>query len=199
MSNFDDGVQPLEHKDGLYTMAEVLAWAVKKMLLLKGDIHLSREPFIRERPVVQFHQRMRVDGLEKFSARTVFSSIVFFKDKHQMDVEHAVGAMVVYIPVDYIAKLMWLMEYGRIDEDEDDVVLDACGTITNLIGGYFVKELSGQGFIFLEMSHFESFINTAVNGINFSPDQESKFEIEFFIRNEKKIVAELTMGKLPRY
>jgi hypothetical protein len=91
------------------------------------------------------------------------------------------------------------MDYGRIDEDDDEEVLDASGTVTNLIAGGFVKELTGRGYVHLEMSHFESFINTVVDGIHFSAEQDRKFEIEFFIRKEKRIVVELTMGNIPRY
>ncbi|MBF0122143.1 MAG: hypothetical protein HQL21_01890 [Candidatus Omnitrophica bacterium] len=183
----------------LYDMSMILATSVSKMLRVKGDIYLSSEPAIKERRIVQFARRMRVDGLEKFGSRTVFSSVTFHLDRELMEQGKALGALIVYIPVDYIARLMWLLEYGRIDEDDELVVMDACGTITNLVAGYFVKELSANGYIFLEMSHFESFINTAINGVNFSSDQDVKDEIEFFIKGDKKIVAELTMKPLQRY
>jgi CheY-specific phosphatase CheX len=183
----------------LFEMSEILAASVAKMLRVKGDIYLSQPPVVREREIVEFARRMRVDGLEKFGSRTVFSSVTFHMDPERLEQGQAIGALVLYIPIDYIARLMWLLEYGRIDEDEDEVVQDACGTVTNLVAGYFVKELSGHGYIFLEMSHFESYINTAVNGVNFSPDQSVKHEIEFYIKDEKKIVAELTMSKLTRY
>ena len=94
---------------------------------------------------------------------------------------------------------MWLLEYGRIDEDDEEEVLDACGTVTNLIAGYFVKELSAHGYIHLEMSHFDTYINSPVDGINFFPQEDVKHEMDFFIREEKRIVIELTMGHVPRY
>jgi hypothetical protein len=199
MSSSDNLSSIVAQKGDLYEMAAILANVVRKMLLVKGDIRLSSDPVINEKKVVQFRKRMRVDGLEKFGQRTLFSTVIFYMDKSRMEDQSAVGAMVVYIPLDYIARLMWLMEYGRIDEDDDAAVLDACGTIANLIAGGFVKELCGHGFIHLEMSHFENFINTAVDGIHFSPDQDKKYEIEFFIRNEKRIVVEITMGRIPRY
>ena len=183
----------------LYDMSVILAFSISKMLRVKGDIYLSSEPIIKERRIIQFAKRMRVDGLEKFENKTVFSSVTFHIDRDHLEQEKALGALIIYIPVEYIARLMWLLEYGRIDEDDELVVMDACGTITNLIAGYFVKELSANGYIFLEMSHFESYINTAVNGINFSPEQDIKDEIDFLIKGDKKIVAELTMKPLERY
>ena len=199
MSSSEHLSSDVAQKGDLYEMATILAKVVRRLLLVKGDIRLTSDPVIHEKKVVQFRKRMRVDGLEKFGQRTLFSTVIFYIDKTQMDVQSAVGAMVVYIPLDYIAKLMWLMEYGRIDEDDDAAVLDACGTITNLIAGNFVKELCGHGFVHLEMSHFENFINTAVDGIYFSPDQDKKYEIDFYIRKEKRIVVEVTMGRIPRY
>jgi hypothetical protein len=199
MSSSDYSVPIVTHKGDLYEMATVLANVVRQILLVKGDIRLSSDPIINEKEVVQFHKRMRVDGLEKFAQRALVSTVNFYRDKDQMDDLHAVGAMVVYIPVDYIDRLMWLMEYGHVDEDDDSAILDASGTVTNLFAGSFVKELMARGYVHLEMSHFESFINTVVDGIHFSPDQGKKFEIEFFIRKEKRIVVELTMGRVPKY
>ncbi|MBF0569370.1 MAG: hypothetical protein HQL18_01155 [Candidatus Omnitrophica bacterium] len=199
MSEFDQVLPSLFTQEALHDLSLVLSAAVAKMLRVKGDIYLSPTPVIRERKIVQFGKRMRVDGLEKFGVRTILSSINFYRDKERMEQGRPIGVLVIYIPADYIARLMWLLEYGRIDEDNEGVILDACGTLTNLIAGYFVKELSGLGYIFLEMSHFDSYINTAVNGVTFSSEQDFKHEIEFYIRGEKKIVAELSMGKLPRY
>ncbi|NTV29172.1 MAG: hypothetical protein HGA80_03720 [Candidatus Omnitrophica bacterium] len=183
----------------LYSMALVLSRAAKDMLRVKGGIRLSAEPEIRERRIVQFGKRMRIDGLEKFSERTVFSSLHFYRDKSDMDKHNAVGCMIVYIPVSYLSRLLHLLDYPRVEEDDEEDLLDGCGTLTNLFGGWFVKELSAQGYVHLEMSHFESYINTAVNGIEFSSDQGSKCEIDFKIRDVKRLVMELTMAPIPHY
>ncbi len=193
-----------EHRLGpqqkeFYAQALVLVVAVEKMLRMKGGLVLSAEPHVVRRKIVQFGKRMRIDGLEKFGERTVFSSINFYLDKERMDENQAVGTLIVYLPVSYIDRLLRMMEYPHIDEEDDESVLDGCGTVTNLIGGYFVKELKGLGYIHLEMSHFESYINTSVNGVEFSAEQEWKYEITFEISGAKKMVAELTLGHVPRY
>lgn len=183
----------------LYEYSQILIAAVKKMLHLKGGLVLSAEPDITEEKIVEFGRRMRVDGLSKFSEKTVFSNIVFYLSKTEMDNKQAIGSLVFYIPISYIAKLLWIFDYPRIDEDDETAVLDGCGTIANLLSGWFVKGLCGFGYIHLEMSHFESFINTAVNGVEFSSDQKVKHRIDFCIKGQKKLVAELTMGYIPRY
>ncbi|MBF0594226.1 MAG: hypothetical protein HQL22_04595 [Candidatus Omnitrophica bacterium] len=183
----------------LFALSRVLISALKKMLAQKGDIYLSQDPVVREKEIVQFARRMRVDGLEKFGRCTFIASVNFYVDKEQMGLEKSVGALLVYIPEDYVARLLWLLDYGRIDEDNEAEMSDACGTVANLLAGYFVKELSAHGYIHLQMSHFETYINTPLNGIDFFSDEDVKHEIEVFIREEKRMVLELTMKPLKRY
>jgi hypothetical protein len=199
MSSFNSRASFKGQHRALYALSEILITSVKKMLAQKGDIYLSEDPKVTEKEIVEFSRRMRVDGLEKFPCRTIMASVNFYIDKSHMASEQALGAMVVYLPEDYIARLMWLLEYGRINENDDMELLDACGTLTNLIAGGFVKELCANGFVHLEMSHFETFVNSPVNGIIFSPKETVKHEIEFYIRKEKRMVLELSMGHLQRY
>lgn len=198
MSNSKDIYFDGENKN-LLELSLVLVTATKKILRQKGDIYLSAEPDIHEKEIVQFARRMRVDGLEKFGVRTVVASVNFYLDKNHMDHEQAIGVLVLYIPQEYIARLMWLMDYGRIKEDDDGESKESCGAVANLIAGCFVNELSANGYVFLQMSHFATYINTAVDGIDFYPQENVKHEIEFFIRDEKRLVAELSMGHLKKY
>ncbi len=183
----------------LYDLTLILIKAVTDTLRVKGGISLSARPEVKEKKIVQFGRRMRVDGLEKFGERTVFSAIYFYRDKSHMEKHNAVGSLVFYVPVSYISKLLHLLDYPRIDEDDEPAVLDACGTIANLFGGAFVKEMSGRGYIFLEMSPFESYVNTAVDGLEFSADQKCKYEMSMEIKGEKRLVLELTMAPIPNY
>ncbi len=199
MSNF----KPTLYFDGsnqeLFSLSSILVSSVKKMLIQKGDIHLSKDPDVCEKEIVQFAHRMRIDGLEKFNGRTLIAVLNFYIDKEHMGHEKAIGALIVYIPEDFIARLMWLLDYGRIDEDDEEETLDACGTVTNLIAGYFVKELSGHGYSHLEMGHFTTFVNSPLNGVEFHSEEGFKHEMAVFIRDEKRMVLELTMGHLKRY
>ena len=187
------------HHRELADLSVLLVSAVKKMFSQKGNIYLSQEPVICEKEIVQFAHRMRVDGLEKFNGRTLVAALNFYLDQEHLAHEKAEGALIAYIPEDYIARLMWLLDYGRIDEDSEAETQDACGTVTNLIAGYFVKELKGHGYGHLEMGHFTTFVNSPLNGIDFYSHENVKHEMEFFIRGEKRMVLELTMGNLKRY
>jgi len=183
--------------DNLKGLALILGHAVRRMIRVKGEYDLSRDPVMHQKPVVSFHQRLRVDGMEKFNARTVFSAVKFYADVENQELDKPLGALIIFIQTDEIARLMWSFDYPRIDEDDDASILDACGTLTNLIAGYFVKEIRDLGCVHLQMSHFESYINTAVNGIAFASDETEKYVIDFWIKGTKRIVAELTMGPVP--
>jgi hypothetical protein len=185
------------YPDNLKSLALILGHCVRKMILDKGEYDLSRDPVLRLKPVISFHQRMRVDGMEKFNARTVFSAVKFYTDTENLERDKPLGALIVFIQVDEIARLMWSFDYPRIDEDDDAAILDACGTLTNLIAGYFLKHIQDLGGRPLQMSHFESHINTAVNGIAFASDEKQKYEVDFWIKGAKRLVAELTMGPVP--
>ena len=199
MSNSKSSLSFDGSNQDLFALSTILVSAVKMMLNQKGDIYLSKEPEVRKKEIVQFAHRMRVDGLEKFNGRTLIAALNFYIDKEHLGHNNALGALIVYIPEDYIARLMWLLDYGRIDEDDEQEVLDACGTVTNLIAGYFIKELRGHGYVHLEMGHFITFINSPLNGIDFHSQEDVKHEMEFFIREEKRMVLELTMGHVKRY
>ncbi len=182
----------------LYGLTLLLSAAVRNMIQLKGGYDFTGEPVFVEKKIVQFHRRMRVDGLEKFGARTVFSAVKFYTSVETMERDEALGVLVVFVEADYLSRLLWSLDYPRIDEDDDAAILDGCGTLANLIAGYFVKEIYDAGYIHLQMSHFESYINTAVNGISFCPGQDRKYEARFLLQGDRRVTAELTMGPVPR-
>jgi hypothetical protein len=184
-----------QHSD-LEVFALCLVIAIKKVLEQQANLIVSREPVLHKRAVIQFQKRMRVDALEKFNERTVFSTVHFYRDKAAMEKGVALGNIIVYIPVNNIVKLFEKLNYPPVDEDDDAAVLDASGTLVNLFAGAFVKDMAARGYGFLVMSHFESYINVALNGIDFSSDQEYKYEIDFEIRGQRVFVVELTMGAI---
>lgn len=184
------------HQDQLYVLALALATSIQKMLNDKGGIYLSAEPELWQKPIVEFGKRMRVDGLEKFDDRVAISVIQLYRSTETMRANKILGTIIVYIPVSYIARLLKLLEYPLIDEDEESLVLDACGTIVNLIGGAFVKDLAVVGYGYLQMSHFESYINSVLDGIPFAVGEQAKYEIAFEINCQKRLVVEFVMGEI---
>jgi hypothetical protein len=187
-----------DHSSALFTMSLALAVAVRKIFREKASVKFSKEPVIERKPITSFMKRMRVDPMEKFNGPTVVSVIHFYKDLEHMNRNRPAGLILTYIEIAHIASLLHLLDYPEIDDDEEEEVEDACGAVCNIIAGYFKNELLSLGYPPLEMSSFESYINSVVNGVAYPPRSTHKYEINFEIGGQKKIVTEMVMSPLTR-
>lgn len=190
----------VSHEEHLHSLALVMTDALKAMLWEKAEQEFSSEPIFELQDIVQFNGRMRVDAMEKFNAPTVFSVITFYATKKDMKNEkNALGAMIVYLEQYFVDKMLHIMDYPTLDDEDDEEELkDSCGTIANMIAGYFVAKIQELGFAHLEMSHFKSYVNTAVSGVEFPDNQVIKYEISYFLKRKKRIMIDIAMGAIPR-
>jgi len=181
-----------------YIQALLLAEVIKRILRKQGEIRLSNKPQITLKPITEFHKRMRVSGLEKFDEKTFISTVNYYVSKRALESHKSLGAVSIYIPEIYIVKLMQDLQYPVIDIDDEEGLEDACGTFCNLIAGNFKTGLMQLDYQELIMSHFSTFRNEIPDGVEIHPDQDELYEISFEIRGEKKIVADLAVGPLPK-
>ncbi len=187
-----------DYSEPLFTMALALAAAVKKVFYEKSEQKFSSEPTIEKRAIIQFVNRMRIDAMEKFNTTTFLSVIHYYKDNAALKNNEPIGLIIVYIERTFVPEMLRLFKYPYIDYDDDDEVLDGIGAISNLIAGYFKKELARLGYADLEMSHFRTAINSVLDGVEYSKDQTDKFEISFEIDDKKRMVVEMLMSPLPK-
>ena len=185
-----------DHSEHFFTLALGLAVAVKKVFKQKGGVRLSSEPAMEKKMITPFMQRMRVDAMEKFNNPTAFSVVHFYKNKQEQEKGNPAGVLIVYVEKKFIAELLRLLKYPYIDNDDDEAVKDGCGTLCNLIGGYFKNEINKLGYAELEMSHFHSYINSIADGVAFPAGQTDKYEISYYIEDEKRLVTEMVMAPL---
>lgn len=181
----------------LFTLSLALTAAIKKTLFERSETKFSQEPVIEKKPIIQFVKRMRIDALEKFNQTSVFSAVHFYVDEGA-DKSRPCGVIIIYVEQKFVPELLRLLKYPYVDYDDDNEVKDGCGAILNLIAGQFKKEISGLGYVDLEMSYFKSFINTAADGIEFPSDQNQKYEISFHIDGAKRIVIEMVMSVIDK-
>jgi hypothetical protein len=97
-----------------------------------------------------------------------------------------------------MAKMMRLLQYPPVDDENETALEDSCGTLCNIIAGRFKSEISKVGYVELEMSHFITSRNNLVSGVSFCFTEFTKYEIVFDIDNAKRLVLETTMGVVPR-
>lgn len=187
-----------EHSSTLFTMSLALAVAVRKIFREKAEIKFTREPLIEKKPITHFMRRMRIDPMEKFNSPAVVSYILFYKNRKEMDLEKPTGLLLSYIELSYLTHLLKVLDYPEIDDDDEEQVEDACGAVCNIIAGYFKNELIALGFPALEMTAFESYINSVVNGVNYPAKAVNKYEISYVFGGAKRLVTEMVMLPLPR-
>lgn len=184
--------------DEYYLQAALLAEVVKRLLKRKGDVELSSKPRFALKPITEFRRRIRISGLEKFNEKSYIGTVNFYRNLQDMDKEKAAGAIILYLAESYIVRLLRELHYPVIDEDDEEVIEDAVGTVCNLVAGNFKAGLTQLGYVDLEMSHFHTYQNEIFDGVPYDPEQKQLYEISFEIRGQVRMVADLAMGPLPK-
>ncbi len=176
-------------------------------LLEKGTVALFNEREVsfsgpaqkEKRKIIEYEGRMRADGMEKFDNEpTYVSAVNFYASEGDMEKKKTLGALIVYVEQSYIAKLMKMMQYPPIDDESDDAMRDSCGTLCNIIAGRFKSEISNDGYIELEMSHFSNYRNSAFRGVAFCYSEYDMYQMDFEIDKTKRMVLEMTIGPVPK-
>ncbi|MBF0571261.1 MAG: hypothetical protein HQL12_05255 [Candidatus Omnitrophica bacterium] len=185
--------------ESAFTLALALTAAVKKVFYEKSKITFSSEPKIEKRILTLFLHRMRVDAMEKFNTTTVFSVLEFAANAEGLEKKEFLITLVVYLEQKFLPEFLRLMQYPYIDSDDEMEVKDGCGTLVNLIAGQFKKEMAKLGYRDMMMSHFDSYINTAVDGVSIPIGATEKYELSFEVEETKRLVIEMmTFPMLPK-
>lgn len=169
-------------------------------LFLERNAEIKFKPPVKNRQkIIEYDGKMRADGMEKFNNEpTYVAAINYYASKVDMGKKKTLGVIIVYVEQNYMVKVMKLLQYPPVDDENEDALQDSCGTLCNIIAGRFKSEISKAGYIELEMSHFVTARNTVVPGVDFCFSEFDKFEIVFDIDNARRLVMEITMGIVPK-
>lgn len=182
-----------------FTLALAVCAAMKKIFFEKTKMTFSSEPKIEKKVITQFVHRMRVDAMEKFNATTVFSALQFAANEENLSRQQYMMTLVVYLEKNFLPEFLRLLQYPYIESDDDRECKDGCGTLVNLIAGQYKREMAVLGYKDLMMSPFESFINTAPDGVGIPKELSEKYELSFDIEGVKRLVVEMmTLDRLPK-
>ncbi len=178
--------------------AQSLAKSVEQLFFERNSIKFSQPPTIEKKIIIEYNGKMRAEGMEKFNDPTFISAINYYLTPSDMQKGKAIGAVITYIEQTYVTTLLKMLKYPLADDEDLDALADCCGTLCNIIAGAFKTELSKAGYRELEMSHFKSYRNTIVSGVDFCYSEREKYEITFFIKDQKRLMIEMSMGILPK-
>ena len=182
--------------DELYVQSMLLSKVIRRTLKIRGDLQLSSEPFLERVSIVEFMKRMRIWSLEKFDTTTYISVINFYRSDEDMAHNKVLGAIVVYIGEQYVSDLLKRLGYPEPDDDDPEALEDACGTFCNIVAAKFKSGLIQLGYTEPVMSHFKSYRDEVINGVEFDIKQTEKYELSFEIKGDRRIMIDLTMGHL---
>ena len=152
----------------------------------------------KELDILEYNGRMRCVGMEKFNAPSYVSVVNYYLNAQDLENrKKAKGALVLYVDFENAGKLFKNLGFS-ISEDEDDAsMMGACGEFCNMLGDGFKKEIGKLGFADLAMSAPHNYKNSILEGVEFSSDQTTKYELSFFYWKRKAIVVEITLGVMP--
>lgn len=183
----------------LEAFANILISGTEKLFMERGEIKFSKPPEKAKVNIIEYKGKMRADGMEKFdNEATYVSAVNYYLNAQDMAKKKAVGVMIGYVQQAYMPRLMKLLQYPPVDDENENALLDSCGTLCNILAGRFKSEISAAGYIELEMSHFLTFRNSAVPGVDFCASEFDAYTINFSLENEKRMVLEMSMGVVPR-
>lgn len=187
-----------KNKD-LASFAEILQKGTEQLFLERGEVKFSKPPEKATVSITEYKGKMRADGMEKFNNEpTYVSAINYYLNAADMAKKKAIGVLIVYVPQVYMPRLMKHLQYPPVDDESEDALLDSCGTLCNILAGRFKSEIVTAGYVELEMSHFMTFRNNAVPGVDFCINEFEAYTINFSLENEKRMVLEMSIGVIPR-
>ena len=165
---------------------KVVEDTLKKMSALT----FSQDPEPFERTLIEYESRMRVFGMEIFNG-TCFISVVNYYSSEQNKQNHdAVGAFVFYLEESAAGRILKALGYREFDEDDEAAVLEKTGQFTQVLAEAYKNEIGQSNLI---LSAPKGYRNTVPEGVEFSYDQFTKYQIDFFISKQKAIAVDITL------
>lgn len=183
----------------LEQFADILIKGTEGLFLERGEVKFSKPPVKERVNIVEYQGKMRADGMEKFNNEpTYVSAVNYYLNAQDMTKRKAIGVLIIYVEQKYMPRIMKLLQYPQVDDENENALLDSCGTLANILAGRFKSEIVKAGYPELEMSAFATFRNSAVPGVDFCFSEYDAYTVNYIIENEKRMVMEMSMGTLPR-
>ncbi len=175
------------------TLMGVIEQALAKM----NSVTATDAPQIKTIDIVEYQNRMRVTGMEKFNAPSFVSIANYYLTPSDMEKHRAKGALVLYVDLENAGKLFKALGFTVPEDEDDSSMMDINGEFCGLLVAAFKSELVRLGYVDLVVGGPHNYKNSVMEGVEYSPDQQNKLEFSFFYWKRKAIVVELTLAAIP--
>lgn len=192
------GLFSKENKE-LDQLAEILAKSIVALFKERGEISFSEKPKLAKKQIIEYEGKIRANGIERFNGEVTYVSAVnFYANAVDMQKKKTLGVLIVYVEREFLPKLMKMLQYPPVDDENEAAMLDSIGTLCNIASGRFKSEIKDNGYVDLEMSHFINYRNSAVVGIDFCRSEYHFYEVDCFIDGKMRICFDMSMGVVPK-
>ncbi|MBF0485662.1 MAG: chemotaxis protein CheX [Candidatus Omnitrophica bacterium] len=161
-------------------------------------VKYGAEPVVTEKEIIESDSRMRVFPMEKFNGPAYATAINYYLSQKDKDDGHVVGTLILFIKEDQAEKLLRAFNRSIKDSENEEVMLDICGEMCNIIAGKVKNGLTSRGYADLFLSAPIKKKNTVPEGLPFDYSLYTKQEIVFTFWGQKCIVVEACLGSIPQ-
>ncbi len=183
--------------DSEILMSKMMGILESQLSKMTGVIATS-PPETKEKDIVEYENRIRINGLEKFQAPSYISAINYYLNEADAKrAGKAKGALILYVDVENSGKIYKALGLPFPDDEDDASMMNCNGAFCKIIGDAFKNELVNMGYVDLFMSAPDNYRSSIVDGVEFSLDQKKMLEFSFFYLKRKSIVVELSLAGLP--
>ena len=181
----------------LESMAKTLEEVVVKHFKTQERLTLSKAPKLEKNNILEYDKRLKVSAMDKFNNPGYPFAVNYYASEADIKKFKPLGAVILYFVEKDIAVFLKAFELRNFDDENPEEIASQCREFGQQISKQFLDALSAQGYLNLTMSAPICERND-LKGVLFSLDQYDKYEISFYIKDVKTLVAELTMTVLPR-
>ena len=183
-------------EDEIRALARSLEKVIKKLFFDRREIRFHATSIKRE-VIVEFMQRMRVFGMEKFDKAACVSMVNFYVNERDKAKQNAFGTLLIYVPEELVLLVLGFLKIPidiKIESEED--ILKLSSRVGEAIVAEFKKELPALGYKNLFISEIVNFRNSTTHGVPFYRTIRAKDDVSFILDPEEgKILAvDITMG-----
>lgn len=179
----------------LQVMATTLMGCVEDTFGKTYNIFFSKDPECAERNIIEYQSRMRTFGLEKFNSPCYVSAINFYLSPKHLVKKDSIGVLILYLKEEHASKVLKAMGFTAKDDDEA-MLLDCIGELTNIIAGQFKNELVALQYEDLTISAPTTAKNDIAEGVLFRYSEQVYHELSFFLWNEKSLVISVSLAPI---
>lgn len=186
----------MSQKFDLENIADTLMHCVEDTFGKTYNIFFSQDSERVERQIIEYKSRFRTFGLEKFNAPCYISAINFFASPQHIPRNNSLGFLILYLKEEHAVKMLKAMGFSIKEDDDDSVMLDSVGELTNIITEQFKKELISLKYPELTLSSPVSAKNDIADGVWFQYSEQRYHELSFYLYNDKCLVVSLSLAPL---